>query len=219
MYDVEVMTLKLIKKPGGLALKLNYRAVAQVQRGQRKVVSRKDTTMSAQETKVETTKERKSCLRNAQNSELSAATKRDSQGSSSTSSTKSSSVEFTSVRINYHSIRLGDNPSVSEGLPIAIGSRRGSSNFSVDDYEAKRGTPKPAVKLSKESRNALIQRNKHSRNSLVMTRKQIREIQKSRLQSKQDDLREDDENTRAQSDERKKTRFFLLRWKKERKSQ
>jgi hypothetical protein len=89
-----------------------------------------------------------------------------------------------------HSVRLGDNPSVSEGLPIALGSKRGSAHFgTVDEFETQKGKSKPAMKLSKEARDAIILRNGHSRSSLVMARKQVKDIKLSRLESKEDSMK------------------------------
>jgi len=58
-----------------------------------------------------------------------------------------------------------------------MGNRRSSQTLTVDDCESQRdrkGGPKPAQKLSKEQRDALVQQ-KHSRSSMAMTRKQVGE--------------------------------------------
>lgn len=127
--------------------------------------------------------------------------------------TASSCVEFGSVHVISHAVRLGDNPSVSEGLPIALGTKRGSAHFkTVDEFESKRGKPKPAVKLSKEERDALIRNNRHSRSSLIMARKQVKEIKLSRLDSKQRI------NAEKKKGKEKKNPFLslLLGWKRKR---
>eukprot|EP00544_Gedaniella_sp_CCMP2646_P008724 CAMPEP_0202484060 /NCGR_PEP_ID=MMETSP1361-20130828/3206_1 /ASSEMBLY_ACC=CAM_ASM_000849 /TAXON_ID=210615 /ORGANISM="Staurosira complex sp., Strain CCMP2646" /LENGTH=187 /DNA_ID=CAMNT_0049112565 /DNA_START=48 /DNA_END=611 /DNA_ORIENTATION=- len=109
---------------------------------------------------------------------------------STDANTSSSCVKFGSVHVISHSVRLGDNPSVSEGLPIALGSKRGSAHFgTVDEFETQKGKPKPAIKLSKEARNVIILRNGHSRSSLVMARKQVKDIKLSRLESNKDSMK------------------------------
>ena len=94
-------------------------------------------------------------------------------------------VSFGKVNVAAHSIRLGDNPSVSQGLPVRLGEKIGSETFDVEDYESKRGPrrPKTANKLSKEERDALVMK-KHSRSSLVRTRKEVKEIKISRINNR-----------------------------------
>ena len=98
----------------------------------------------------------------------------------------SQEVSFDSVRVVNHSVRLGDNPSVSVGLPVRLGSKRDSETFDVDEYEdQKKNTngAKPMV-ISKERRDTIVKR-EHSRSSMIKARKEVRKIKMSRLKSRQ----------------------------------
>ena len=58
------------------------------------------------------------------------------------------SVSFSTICIHSHAITLGNNPSVSSGAPVAIGSECiDTRTFSVDDYEAARPPTRTSAEL------------------------------------------------------------------------
>lgn len=58
------------------------------------------------------------------------------------------SVSFSTVCIHSHAITLGNNPSVSSGAPVAIGSECiDTRTFSVDEYEAARPRTRTSAEL------------------------------------------------------------------------
>lgn len=119
----------------------------------------------------------------------------------------SSTVSFGSVRVTEHKLRLGDNPSVTTGLPVMLGEKTGSTKFNVDSYEFRReerGGPQPPQKYSKEVRDDLVKKNNHSRSSMVTTRQHIKEIKLSRM--------ENNKRRKDKPESVKEKKPFFLRW-------
>jgi hypothetical protein len=102
------------------------------------------------------------------------------------------SVSFDSVHVHEHAIVLGDNPSVSSGLPIALGDRYGTDVMGVDEYETyeRRGSGGAGPRtLSKHDRARLLRmsggsssgrNNLHSLFSVMKTKRELSRIKRSR---------------------------------------
>jgi hypothetical protein len=123
------------------------------------------------------------------------------------------SVSFGSVRVREHSLRLGDNPSVSCGLPVSLGwDAHHSETFDLEafeDREHKSSGKKPA-KLSKRVREDLI-RTKHTRSSMQDVHEEITRIKASRSAI------EEEESTLKKRSHGYKAPFFV-RWLRKNKS-
>lgn len=91
-------------------------------------------------------------------------------------------VSFDSVHVHEHSVVLGDNPSVSSGLPVALGERCQTETMDVDDYEAFERSGRQARLLTKEQR-AKIGRASRNLVTVLRTKREIKRIQKSREES------------------------------------
>ena len=100
------------------------------------------------------------------------------------SSKRSRVVSFDSVHIHEHKVVLGDNPSVSSGLPVALGGRASTDVMDVDEYEEyeRRGQGRTARVLSKADR-AKIVRGTHTFFALRKAKREVKRIQKSREES------------------------------------
>ena len=97
-------------------------------------------------------------------------------------STRKRSVSFDSVHVHEHTVVLGDNPSVSSGLPIALGERSLTETMDIDEYEEYERRHRGANRLSKKDRARLI-RQRHTRFSMMKAKRELKQIKKSRLES------------------------------------
>lgn len=79
-------------------------------------------------------------------------------GSESTHSSKKQ-LSFASISIREYPVLIGDNPSVSEGVPLTIGwEHETETDYGLDDYESEhRAEPKPLsdMKFSPEERTEI----------------------------------------------------------------
>lgn len=127
-----------------------------------------------------------------------------------------STVSFGEVRVVEHSVVLGDNPGVSRGLPVRLGSYLFSKRFDVEDFEKKReerGSKKAAPRLTKEERDRIVQ-DKHRRASIVTARKTVKDIQLSRYYTKEEDKKLLRKQKQGDNGEKKKSFFFRIFRKK-----
>jgi hypothetical protein len=104
------------------------------------------------------------------------------------SSKKKSAISFGSVKIRTHNLILGDNPAVSQGLPLALAwDHEESMSFSFDDFEEIRETrPKRPLRISGVDREAWLQEIGHTDGSFSRVSEEIYEIKSSRQQVKQE---------------------------------
>lgn len=103
---------------------------------------------------------------------------------SATTALAKRSVSFDTVHVHEHVVVLGDNPSVSSGLPIALGGKCSTDIMDVDEYEEyeRRGSSGTARLLSKADRAKLI-RGAHSFMAILKAKREIKRIQRSREES------------------------------------
>ncbi len=85
-------------------------------------------------------------------------------------------VQFSTVKVCFHSLIVGDNPAVSKGVPLTLSWAHNScETFSLDQHDT---SGKVARKLSPYVREQIAQSAGASK--LVQTREEVREIQRSR---------------------------------------
>jgi hypothetical protein len=111
---------------------------------------------------------------------------------------KKSALSFGSVNIHTHSLILGDNPAVSQGLPLALAwDHEDSMSFSLDEFEIIRETrPKKPLKISREDREAWLQEIGHTSGSFSRLYHEIYQIKLSREQVKQEQEQEERQEER-----------------------
>lgn len=128
----------------------------------------------------------------------------DTDESSSTSkkaaaAAAAAGVSFTSVETREYPNLLGCNPSVSKGsLPLTIGWCPTSTEIQpIDEYEAnkaasnRRGTNNVMfLRLTRSKREQTLRRAGYTTNDLEQVLEEITQIQKSREESKQDEVSE-----------------------------
>ena len=92
-------------------------------------------------------------------------------------------VSFGRVQVHYHSVTMGDNPSVSDGMPVALDWKRVAQQvIDVDEFEQRKR--KSAVgKLSSEERLEWLTSNGFSLLAVHRNSQEILRIQASRRQS------------------------------------
>lgn len=92
------------------------------------------------------------------------------------------SVRFSTVQILEHSRRLGDNPSVSSGPPVALGRRLiSSSTHEVDSYESSRiPKPKAALVLSRLDRIDLLKECGYGRSDFAVAEQELSKVKHQR---------------------------------------
>ena len=101
------------------------------------------------------------------------------------------SVSFDSVHVHQHEVVLGDNPSVSSGLPIALGNRSSSDVMDVDEYEQYERRGRSARLLTKQDRAELI-RGTQTIMAIFKAKRELKRIRKSRDESFQKLLEENE---------------------------
>ena len=96
-------------------------------------------------------------------------------------SKRTRTVSFDSVHIHEHVVILGDNPSVSSGLPVALGGRFSTDIMDIEEYEQyeRRGRKGGARILTKQDRANLI-RGTQTFLSILKAKRELKRIQKSR---------------------------------------
>jgi hypothetical protein len=91
------------------------------------------------------------------------------------------SVQFSVVRVHEHKMILGDNPAVSEGVPVTLDWEvEFSETWDVDYFETHRRREGPATVLCADEREAMAREQGASNISLLRTCKEIQQIQLSR---------------------------------------
>ena len=128
-------------------------------------------------------------------------------------------VSFHCVHVHEHVVVLGDNPSVSSGLPVALGGQRAihSDIMDIDEYEmyerrhrhggrggGSGGSSGGTRPLSKADRAKLI--HESNRGAMAMfavlwTKRQIKRIQRSREESYRDQLNGTENNNNNNNNE------------------
>jgi hypothetical protein len=104
-------------------------------------------------------------------------------------------ISFGSVNIRTHQQILGDNPAVSQGLPLALAwEKEDSMSYSLDEHEIIRETkPRKSLRISDIEREAALRELGHSSGSFSRVTQEIFQIKSSRQEVKQ-----------AQKEEKKK---------------
>ena len=104
------------------------------------------------------------------------------------SSSIRSCVSFCNVEIREHEVQLGDNPSVSAGLPLTLGWKVvRSSIHDVDEYESNRlGSRLGRRKMSKDERSSILQDCGYSMEEFAMIAVEIQKIKEQRSESARD---------------------------------
>jgi hypothetical protein len=101
---------------------------------------------------------------------------------------KSKAVGFSEVRVHTHKTILGDNPSVSQGLPVTMDwDVQESCHFNLDDYEKETEGSRQQQwqkRMPAQSRKELLLQHGHSRESFLRVVEEIQEIKGSRQGSK-----------------------------------
>ena len=100
------------------------------------------------------------------------------------SNKRARSVSFNSVHVHEHRVVLGDNPAVSSGLPVALGSLANTDVMNIDEFEEyeRRGHGGTARVLSKADRAHLV-KGTYTFLSMLKAKREVKRIQKSRLES------------------------------------
>jgi hypothetical protein len=117
-------------------------------------------------------------------------------------------VSFGLVRVHEHSLQLGDNPSVSCGLPVSLGwEAHHSETFDIETFEdsERKSSGKKPAKLSKRVREDLL-RMKHTRSSMTDVHEEITRIKASRRA-----IEEEEENLQMKRSFGYKAPFYV-RW-------
>lgn len=107
--------------------------------------------------------------------------------------TRKRTVSFDSVHVHEHEVILGDNPSVSSGLPVALGERSYSEVMDVEEYEEYERRGRAARILTKQELSKMI-RATHNLFVIFKAKRELKRIRKSREESFQQQQNEDKEN-------------------------
>lgn len=102
-----------------------------------------------------------------------------SSGCESVSSRRRRTVSFDSVHVHEHFVVLGDNPSVSSGLPVALGVHCSTDVMDVDEYEEYERRGKGTRVLTKQDRANLI-RGTQTFLSILKVKRELKRIKRSR---------------------------------------
>lgn len=108
-----------------------------------------------------------------------------SSSSSSSSSRTARRIRFGSVSVHSHALTLGDNPSVSNGLPVTLEWKAVDSKaFDMEEYETTCRSPKRRKncvrKFSTKNRQDILEESGFSRETFEQVAKDIMEIKESR---------------------------------------
>lgn len=97
------------------------------------------------------------------------------------------SVSFDSVHVHEHFVTLGDNPSVSSGLPVALGGRSCTDVMDIDEYEEYERRGRGARVLTKQDRADLI-RGTQTFLAIIKAKRELKRIKRSREESCKEQL-------------------------------
>ena len=123
------------------------------------------------------------------------------------------SVSFSTVQIHEHRMVLGDNPSVSRGLPVALDSKAiRTINRTIDEFEdeSPHRRNKKELRLSNHHRQHLLVQGGHSDESFRRVSEEIHSIKQHRKQILLED-REEQQN-KLQQGEQHKNPFYSNKW-------
>lgn len=128
----------------------------------------------------------------------SSSTRTPAADAAASSSSEYKKVWFDTVAINYHKIVAGDNPAVSQGVPITIGWK--AHDHEIVDLECFEATKKPKknnnnsnkrfssgnhMKVPVQDRAAILLRNGYSIDQLAQITQDMETIQRQRAESSQ----------------------------------
>jgi hypothetical protein len=102
---------------------------------------------------------------------------------------RKSHVQFDSISVHFHTITLGDNPSVSEGPPIGIGwDAQASCTLSISEYEETKPIPRERQEMLIPScvRESMLMDVGFVESDLIAVTKCVQQIQLSRRKSMND---------------------------------
>lgn len=113
--------------------------------------------------------------------------KQKTSSSSTSEDTTKKSVSFDSIEVREHCIVLGDNPSVSYGLPVALAWESTSSFIvSVDEFEDSRimnRRSESELLLSRLEREALLRSAGYTQRELVSALRSVQKCKRERSAS------------------------------------
>ena len=101
---------------------------------------------------------------------------------------RASCISFGDVTVHTHSVTLGDNPSVTEGPPLALDAHVDSMSCCLDDFEMRKtrrtSSRRKAARIPVEQREALLKELGHKEESLKEISREIQTIKASRMQAR-----------------------------------
>jgi hypothetical protein len=106
----------------------------------------------------------------------------DSSSAASTSrrDTRSSRITFSTVKVHHHDLICGDNPSVSDGVPLQLDwNKNNSQTYDIDAYEKITAADKQVRRLSALERATIAGENR-SKSFLEQVEEEVLSIQNSR---------------------------------------
>jgi hypothetical protein len=120
--------------------------------------------------------------------------------STSRSNTRSSRITFSTVKVHHHDLICGDNPSVSDGVPLQLDWNKNDSQiFDIDTYEKITAAEKQVRRLSALERAATAGDN-GSKSFLEEVEEEVLSIQNSRQLS----MKSTKSNSRTNASSRRK---------------